>query len=250
MKGLCKLCGYEKDLVDSHIIPDFMYRYLFDDKHKLILSTSDDFKKSDSKIKKRNTGDYDNTILCSTCDNEVIGQYETYASKVIYGENISPTIAPVVKNHYNAIGTEWSSVSNIDYKKFKLFLLSILWRASITKRDMFKNVNIDRHEDILKKMIWTSDPGEEGDYPIILFTANHDKNVPKDFIMQPRTEKLYGHHIVTFPITGMLYVFFVSNHEKPNVILERTIKKDNTMMIERMPVGQGMEYFLKYMGLK
>jgi hypothetical protein len=250
MVGICRLCGLDKKFADSHIIPDFMYQYLFDEKHKLILSTSDDFKKEDKKIKKRNTGDYDNSILCLKCDNEVIGQYETYASKVIYGKSILPAIAPVIKNYYNAIGTEWSSVSNIDYRKFKLFLLSILWRASITKRDMFKDVNIGKHEDVLKKMIWDSDPGNEGDYPIILFTANHDKGVPRDFIMQPRTEKLYGHHIVTFPITGMMYVFFVSSHKKPDKILERTIKKNNTMMIERIPVGQGMEYFIKNLGIK
>lgn len=250
MRGLCRLCGHEKELVDSHIIPNFMYKYLFDENHKLILTSSDDLKNNESKKKKKNTGDYDNSILCATCDNEVIGRYETYASKVIYGENISPRIAPILKNCYNAIGTEWTECSNIDYKSFKLFLLSILWRASITKLDMFKDVSIGKHEDFIKSMIWNGNAGEEDDYPIIFLSANHDKDVPKDFIIQPRTEKLYGHHIVTFPITGMLYVFFVSSHQKPDKVLERTLKKNNTVIFERTPAGQGMDYFLKYMGLK
>jgi len=237
-------------LVDSHIIPDFMYKFLFDDKHKLILTDMEDLKTPKSKRRTRNTGDYDNSILCATCDNIVIGQYETYASNIIYGEKIPISISPVLKNYYNALGTEWTECSNINYKSFKLFMLSILWRASISKREMFNDVNIGSHEDIIKSMIWNADPKNEDDYPMILFTTNHDEDVSKDFILQPRTEKLYGHHIVIFPITGMLYIFFVSSHKKPDMILERTLKKNNTMIIERIPAGQGMDYLLKYMGAK
>jgi len=193
MRGICKLCGLENNLVDSHIIPGFMYKYLFDQKHQIFLTSSKDFKNGELKNKKRNTGVYDGEILCSTCDNEVIGQYETYASKIIYGENISLKIAPVVNAYHNGRGEQWSVCSNIDYKKFKLFLLSILWRASITKRDIFKEVNIGRHEEIIRKMIWEGNPGEETDYPIILMTTANDKNMRKDFIVQPRTVKYNGH---------------------------------------------------------
>jgi hypothetical protein len=78
--GQCKLCLQEKQLIKkSHIIPDFMYKDLFDDKHAILLNTSN--------TKTRNTkilfnGEYEGNILCESCDGKIIGGiYENYASK-------------------------------------------------------------------------------------------------------------------------------------------------------------------------
>jgi len=241
----------EKDLINkSHIIPDFMYKYLFDEKHKFILSSSEDLKKGLLKNKLRFTGDYEGGLLCSTCDRQVIGQYETYASKVIYAESIPQKMAPIVKHYFNDQGEEWSECSNIDYKRFKLFLLSILWRASISSREIFKEVKIGKHEEIIRKMIWKGDPRKESDYPIIFMTTVHDKTIPNDYVLQPRTIKLEGHHMVTFPITGMIYFFFVSSHAKPVKILKKSIKENNSIIIEHIPEGRGWEYMLKYLGVE
>ena len=62
----CSLCGAEQKLVgQSHIIPDFMYKAVFDEKHRYMdVSLKDDYKP-----KLRQTGYHDKDILCDKCDN-------------------------------------------------------------------------------------------------------------------------------------------------------------------------------------
>lgn len=126
--GTCKLCCREDEnlLKKSHIIPNFMYQYLFDEQNRIAVVASTELTKKDRKFKTQPTGEYEQGILCSTCDNELKGQYESYAAKALYGKDISINNAPKVKRYQNKAGQKWSVIENIDYHKFKLFLLSIL----------------------------------------------------------------------------------------------------------------------------
>lgn len=77
----CKLCLHEKRLLKkSHIIPDFMYRELFNEKHRLIWFRSDSLKAA----RDVPSGEYEPNILCESCDNKVIGSLEDYAKKVLF----------------------------------------------------------------------------------------------------------------------------------------------------------------------
>ena len=119
----CRLCLKETTLLKkSHIIPDFMYQELYDEKHSFILTTNHEITKPDGKKSFRPTGEYEGNLLCQNCDNKIIGDLETYASKTLYGKGLPPEQAPVVINHKNQQGIQFSFVKNIDYKKFKLFL--------------------------------------------------------------------------------------------------------------------------------
>ena len=146
----CKLCLLAKPLLNkSHIIPDFMYQELFDKDHKIYrLKTS-----NTDKYSKVPTGEYDQNILCAECDNVRIGQFEHYASKVLYGGKLAVSEFPTFINQVNPHGMKYTYCQNINYKKFKLFLLSILWRASISKRDFFSSVSLGPHEEIIRQMI-------------------------------------------------------------------------------------------------
>jgi hypothetical protein len=252
VKGICKLCDKEKDLIKkSHIIPEFMYQYLFDEKHKFILTPSSELIKENPKTQFRPTGDYEGGILCGTCDNELIGSYETYASKTIYSkEKLPDDIAFRVTNYHNKVGQSWSQCENVDYKKFKLFLLSILWRASISTRPLFSEVDLGVHENKLKEMLFNDNPGEESDYPVQLWTTVNDEEFPKDFVIQPRKFKLDGHRVYIFPISGLFILFFVSNHAKSQGVLEQTLRKNNSLPIIHIPKGQGWTFIAKYLNIK
>ncbi len=118
----CKLCLQDKRLCNkSHIIPDFMHQELFDEKHRMVKFTTL-MPGSDSVAQ---SGEHESDILCEDCDNRVIGSLENYASKVLYGGQIS--VKQV--NYKLPDGLEFSQVDGLDYKKFKLFLLSLLWRG-------------------------------------------------------------------------------------------------------------------------
>ena len=40
-----------------------------------------------------------------------------------------------------------------DYNKFKLFVLSLVWRASVSRQDIFENVSLGPYEEELRKVI-------------------------------------------------------------------------------------------------
>ena len=139
MEGICKLCGEQKILLNkSHIIPEFMYRSLFDEHHQIHKFEPNSYFSGESKIQKPSSGDYEGSLLCAECDNERIGDLESYAAPFLYAKGDLPDhIKAVVKNYRGEDGFGYSTIGNTNYTKFKLFLLSILWRASVSKRDFF-----------------------------------------------------------------------------------------------------------------
>lgn len=84
--GPCKLCGkHAKLLKKSHIIPNFMYRGLFDESNKMSVVPLDNPQAKPQFIQ---TGYFEKYILCGKCDNELLGSLEKYAATLLYGGTI------------------------------------------------------------------------------------------------------------------------------------------------------------------
>ncbi len=234
--GKCKLCKESKELLKkSHIIPDFMYKGLYDEDHKITYATRETFKSNSNKIKRCSSGEYESQILCADCDNKVIGDsLEDYASKIIYGKNLSPRIAPISKEYEASDGTIFTNITNINYTKFKLFLLSILWRASISSRPFFSDIKLGPHEEVIRNMILKGNPGSYTDYPILILSFIKKESVPEDIITKPRKLKTSdGHNTYIFAIGGLVYIFYINAkyHKLPDVVLEYSLKENNNLKI-------------------
>ena len=156
--AMCSLCLQDKELIKrSHIIPDFMYQEIFDDKHRLVRFSKDNFPRHSTPP----TGEYESDLLCADCDNRLLGGFESYGRQVLYGGNI-----PVqMQNFRQSDGLTFTQVTGINYLKFKLFLLSLLWKASISKRDFFKNVQLGPYQEILRKMLLEKNPESHNAFP-------------------------------------------------------------------------------------
>ena len=149
----CNLCLEDTELLRrSHIIPQFMYRGVKSDGGIFIIIDKYTFREysKGKSLKEHSTGAYDSNILCENCDNKIFSQkYEDYSSKVyqfLDGE-IESFKGIEIKPYRNEKGVKGKLIKNIDYAKFKLFLLSILWIASISKRPFFQEVALgDKHE--------------------------------------------------------------------------------------------------------
>jgi len=252
--GKCNLCLQEKQLITkSHIIPDFMYQDLFDDKHKMLSFNPYERAKGEGYIKKPSTGEYEGEILCADCDNSILGSYEDYASKAIYGGQLHANECPTFTNYKNQAGIEFTLCKNLNYQKFKIFLLSILWRASISSRKFFSDISLGPHEEIIRKMIFVGNASEVDNYPIFMMTYINDKSMPRDFVSQPQKRKTKdGFTTYIFFIGGLIYFFYVNseNHKIPDYILSETIKKTNEANIIHIPPGQGWDLILGYYGFK
>ncbi|WP_452231662.1 hypothetical protein [Lacinutrix sp. MEBiC02595] len=251
--GKCRLCLKDKKLIKAHIIPDFLYSGMkAEDDKNIFYEVTYNFAKKESRSKKIQTGDFDKNILCEDCDNRIIGaNYEKYAMKSMYGKNIDPKIAPICKNYKIPNNdTEYSICKNIDYGKMKLFLLSILWRASITDRKSFKNVQLgDKHEERLRKIIYENIIPKESEYPIMMTSFMRTKNSFKNLIGQPKRVKYKnGLNGYIFLIDSIQFIFYVNSidHKLPKYLTQTMLKENGEMTILHLPNGKELE-FLKAM---
>jgi len=213
----CSLCKQNKELRNSHIIPEFVYTALYDKKHKFhVLSTLQDRPRpmEQKGIRER--------LLCGDCEQQ-LSVYEKYAREVLLGG-----VEIVVQNEGNLL-----KLSELDYVKFKLFQLSILWRASISSHPMFSRVRLGPHEEIIRKMIQAGNPGKQADYPCIIFGLTSESDIHGNFIDQPRKLHIEGHTTYRFVFTGFMWSFYVSSHKLPPLLRQVAINEEGTMVVGR-----------------
>lgn len=231
-----------------------MYRDLYDENHKIRVFSPQERAKGEGYVRKPSSGEYEGGLLCIECDRDLLGTiYEDYASKAIYGGRLPANECPICQNFKNQHGIHFTTCKNISYKKFKIFLLSILWRASISSRPLFSDIKLGPHEETIRKMIYEGNPGEVEAYPIFFMTFISDKSMPKDLIAHPRQIRTNtGHRVNVFMIGGMIYMFYVNakGHSVTDHVLTETIKPTNEMNIIQIPEGMGWDIILGFYGIK
>ncbi|TGL13506.1 hypothetical protein [Leptospira meyeri] len=200
--GQCILCLKEKTLCESHIIPEFWFQPLYHN-HKFIQPKMD--KKLGVEIYQKGIKE---PMLCAECEGFLNTTYEQPIHQ-FWKENIKVTDIKESKNSHFVL-------QNLDYTIFKLYHLSILWRAHHSENRMFEKVNLgEKHEKILREMILTNNPGEETDYPIFGSILFRDKagEVMIDLMINPiRVKTQDGHSAYKFLYGGVSWWIGVSSH--------------------------------------
>ena len=199
--SICKLCLEDKKLVDSHILPEFLYSPLYDEEHRFSFLSMREGKV----IKQLKKGVYEK-LLCEECDNIIIGQYENHAAKILFGDGKKEI--EIVRTNYGHL------IKGADYKLFKLFQISLLWRVSISTRPEIKKINLGPHQENMRLMLLDGLPGEVYEYGVwILLFPKSSKDL-KDFILipQPLTRKIQGHRCFRAIFNCLCWLFFVSSH--------------------------------------
>ncbi len=209
----CKLCQKNSPLQNSHIIPEFLYRPLYDEIHRMhVLSLH---KKTPRPYEQKGIRE---KLLCRNCEIQ-LSKYERYARTAFDGRETEMPLDGVI------------IVKDVDYNKFKLFLLSILWRASVSSLDFFSQVSLGLHENKIREMILSNDPGPSDKYGVIPFALIDDSTIQSDLIVQPTRTRLYGHVGYRFIFGGFMWVFLVSGHLPPSKIKPLFPMEDNTLCI-------------------
>jgi hypothetical protein len=143
---------------------------------------------------------YREKLLCEDCEQFLNRNYELYFNNIWYEKGYK----------LKRITKEKITLKGIDYSKFKLFLLSILWRASISRIDVFDQINIGYHEDIIRQKLLSQNAGDEREYPIyskfVLFPGSN--LVFDDLIVSPITQVVNGNNIALFVFGGCSWYFF------------------------------------------
>jgi hypothetical protein len=177
--SVCKLCGTNAKLVDSHVIPKCLYGELMDENGYVSKMISD---KKDIYPKRLPIGIYDNEMVCQACEN-IFAEWDYYACNFFNKSKGEPFLNP-------STGKIMAYIYNdVDYKKLKLFFISLLWRAHTTKHPFFGRVVLGPFEEDLKRKILAGDPGEPDEYSFLLVRFNHEL---AEAISNPFREKYKG----------------------------------------------------------
>jgi len=215
MKGVCKLCQKKSDLRNSHILPEFMYSKLYDEMHRTMSISSDKKEKLIQKGVREN-------LLCQECETK-LSKYEGYAVKII--NNIPNFVEDPSEKFF---------FSSVDYKLFKLFQLSILWRSGVSINQMFANVNLGKHEEKIRLMLVQNDPGKYIDYGCFVMMMPNSQNIDR-IIMPPMPERLFGHNGFRFMTGNLFWYFIVSSHKIASVALPLLLQENGELRIWKAP---------------
>lgn len=246
----CKLCNQEKQLISkSHIIPEFLYKRnkLYDDKHRMTKFKVEDLKVF-KKLKQVQSGIYEGDLLCSECDNVVIGKLELYASKALFGGELEINECPDCMNFGNET-FYFSYCKYFNYKKFKLFILAILYKAAISTKSEFSEIVLtDQSLERLKNMILKNDPGKENDYPIMIATFV-STSIPTDFILAPIKVNKDGFDQFIFIIGGIVYCIYDSVDVTDTKIEPIRLKENGDIVIHHFDDTNAEVLLRNYMGI-
>lgn len=163
--GVCKLTGNTGRFVDSHILPK-------------ALTKADGLAPGlvqfgNGRKEKRKSSWYDQHLVVAEGE-RILAEYDDWAIKILrkhamvwsgWGPRIS------LNDFRQFPGTPWGirSVFGDDWKKLRLFFLSLLWRAAATSRREFNEVNIPpSHLERLRQMVSGGDPEPVAFYAISL----------------------------------------------------------------------------------
>lgn len=122
-EDICRLCKKEAKLRNSHILPEFFYLDLYEEKHRTLQIAQEG-----EKIIQKGIREY---LLCQQCETK-LSKYEKYAKELI---NEIPNFS-----RNDELGILYSE--NVDYTKFKLFQLSLLWRSGISTHLAFSQIDL------------------------------------------------------------------------------------------------------------
>lgn len=222
----CRLCGNVRPLCYSHVVPEFCYSRLYEpDKHQAAQASRDGT--GPRRIQKG----YREYLLCEDCERHLNTTCEAYFQRIWYTEKQLP-------DRPNRARVELAS---LDHKRFRLFHLSVLWRASVARKtELFRRGQLSpRHEERVREMLLAGDPGLYDGYAFVGRCLTHEGEVfhAVSDVQRVRYNEAIAVHV--FMYAGCVWEFYICSFEPPEVA-HLTLKRDGTMVI---PVYDAVEYF-------
>ena len=234
---ICKLCLQEKPLLKSHIIPEFCYKPIYDEKHKIHELSSN----PDTPNKHFMQKGIREKLLCLSCE-QLLSPSEKYVREVLFG---GTRIAILQDSNPLVLG-------EVDYNKFKHFQLSILWRAGVSSHEYFKNVKLGLHEEKLRVMVLDNIVGKPFEYGcgvVAIITETFQPKGKIDVIdglmISPDRIRSKGHIAYRFIFGGNMWIFIVSRHSNYFPLQELFVSEDGKLTIPLMK-AEDTEYFTKF----
>jgi len=192
------MCHKIANLRYSHVLPEFFYLLMYDEKHRAIRVTSEPSEKQ--RFIQKGEREY---LLCEDCETHLSG-YERYAAPIIKS---IPSIPPDPSGQFYPVPC-------VDYPQFKLFQISLLWRSSVAEGPVFAKVNLGCHEEILRRMLLEENPGQPDEYGCMMVAIQKTKYLER-MLLSPFRDTIDGHTCYRFVTGGLFWYFFFSRDSSP-----------------------------------
>lgn len=156
-------------MAKSHIIPEYFVRQLKGPNTPYLLSVD-----RNSPVTSRSyIGEYDQTILCMQCEALFNTNWDDYGIKFFQGSSQWPL-------HVSTAALFYYEISQFDYKKLKLFFLSLLWRAHVSTRPFFERVDLGCLAARAHEMLQLDDPGAPEEFTCLIGKLTPSKLHPNE----------------------------------------------------------------------
>lgn len=227
----CKLCGAEDKLCNSHVVPEFFYKPMYDATRKILLVSSDP-KQND---RTRQKGFYEK-LLCLRCEG-LLAVYEKYFSEVLTGG-----VEIGIKAEGKSI-----ELSGLDYPKIKLLLLSVIWRMSVSHNSFFSDVDLGPHEEKIRIMLLGQHPGDAHEYPVMAVIPVHEGKFFGEFLAKPDVARLPPIRVYRVVMGGILFMFFIPGKDLPQHILPFSPSPNGTWVLFRESI-KNIDFLREFVG--
>lgn len=229
--GECRLCNEQKPLVRSHIVPEGFYENMYDEKNQVYSSSE---LRNEFDILQKG---YREHLLCRGCDGGIIGnRYDKYGIQVIRD-----------RLHINfSEDDEKEFWVGLDYNKFKIFLLSVLWRSHIAQKNHTGITLDDKTSSMIVDSIRSGIAPKEEEIPIMAYSLIDplDENDKCDEIITSgstytrKTSEGVGFNNETSVIIfgGYAWNFVIPTAEKDDIWVNGFLREMGLMILPKISI--------------
>lgn len=223
MPKQCKLCHQIRELRNSHIIPELCYLAAYDPLHRAQKFEADAGKR---RLIQKGLREY---LLCDDCEGK-LSKWENQFKQYWYSTPALPQTVPPGP----------VTIRGFDYAAFKLFHLSILWRASVASSDNFNTVSLGTHEEKIRQVLLSANPGPEHHYPLVGQVLTDEKaRVAYGLVGKPQRSELEGKQAYYTAYAGVEWCFIVTDDPPSATIASLLVhvpKTSGDMVFDQTPV--------------
>lgn len=180
----CRICAVTSGFVKAHIIPEAFFRELREGEvAPLLLAGAKGHPPEKAPI-----GVYDKNLLCSVCESKFL-RWDTYGIEKLLTR---------FDDYFTPLESEGKTIAHeaavVDKLAVLDFLVSVLWRASVSTHKFYNTVNLGPYEQkVLSQMLLNQGHAPDSfDAVLSRWVDDDDETLPTTGLMNPHREKWGG----------------------------------------------------------
>ncbi len=211
----CRLCGRQRKLCRSHIIPEWAYRPIYDEDRRSIEVSSEDLRQHIVQVGLREH------LFCYDCE-----KYFERIERPFLRFWGAPSRFPAI------LKQPFFSVSGIDYENTWKLLLSVIWRAHVAALPVLSAVELGPHAETIRCILQDKPAAATADdYPIYgCLLRDPATSALVKFVVTPAKTRIDGHWGYVVAFLGCYWQVFVSR-AAPRLRRSCMLKRDGTIVL-------------------